>query len=96
MIVMDRENALARGWSHVHSDAPTLEGQTRELQSFRRRIGAPASAFQGAGSWLHLDVKRRPRAKALAAPDVTILESTRELVLYLRAHVPRNTLPEEA
>jgi hypothetical protein len=90
MIVMDRENAMARGWSHVHSDALKLEDQEVELQAFRRKVGAPPSAFQR-GSWLHLDIMRGPRRKALGDPNVRVYATTRDLVLHLRASVPRNT-----
>ena len=91
MILMDRENALARGWSHVHSDAQTLDEQEAELQAFRRKVGAPPSAYQGnAPSWLHLDIMRAPRRKALADPSVRIFETSRDLVVYLMENVPRN------
>jgi hypothetical protein len=92
VILMDRENAMAPGWSHVHSDAPKLLDQAAELERFRRKVGAPPSAFQR-GSWLHLDIMRAPRRKALADPNVRIFETTRELVVHLRAHVPRNIAP---
>lgn len=91
MIVMDRENAMAAGWSHVHSDAPTLAAQAAELDAFRRRVGAPPSAFQPNGSWLHLDIKQGPRRRALACPDVRVFDSSRDLVLFLREQVIRNT-----
>jgi len=91
MIVMDRENAMAKGWSHVHSDAQTLEAQTEELQRFRRKVGAPPSAFQAnAPSWLHLDIMRGPRQKALADPSVRVFENSRDLVVFLMENVPRN------
>lgn len=91
MILMDRENAMARGWSHVYSDAQTLDEQEVELQAFRRKVGAPPSAFQrNAPSWLHLDIMRGQRQKALADPEVRIFETTRELVEYLMENVPRN------
>ena len=41
MIVMDRENLWARGWSHVLSTTNDLE----ELREFAARVGAPPSAL---------------------------------------------------
>jgi hypothetical protein len=93
MILMERENAMARGWSHAVSDAPSLLDQAVELQAFRRKVGAPPSAFQR-GSWLHLDIMRGPRRKALADPTVRVFDTSRELVEYLMENVPRNIAPE--
>lgn len=90
MIFMDRENPMAKGWSHVMSDAPTLAEQEAELHAFRRKVGAPASAFQPAGSWLHLDIMRGPRQKALADPSVRVWDDWRAMMLYMRENVPRN------
>lgn len=90
MIFMDRENPMAKGWSHVMSDAPTLEGQATELQAFRRKVGAPPSAFQPEGSWLHLDIMRGPRNKALADPTVKVWDDWRAMMEYMRQSVPRN------
>lgn len=88
---MDRVNAMASGWSHVHSDAATLDAQEAELRRFARRMGAPASAFQApAGGWLHLDLRAGPRRRALAEPGVRIFESSRALVEHLREHGVRN------
>jgi hypothetical protein len=89
MILMDRVNLMAPRWSHVHSDAQSLEGQERELRKFAWSVGAPVSSFQR-GSWLHLDVCGKPRQRALTMPGVRVFESTRELVLHLQACVPRN------
>jgi hypothetical protein len=90
MILMDRENAMAPGWSHAHSDAPTHDGQVAELEAFRKRVGAPPSALQY-GSWIHLDIMRAPRRKALAmeGDEVRVFEPSRDLVVYLRGHVLR-------
>jgi len=42
VIVMDRENAMARGWSHVLSTTNDLT----ELERFRIKVGAPRQALQ--------------------------------------------------
>ena len=42
MIVMDRENLFARGWSHVVSTGNDIE----ELEAFRILVGAPPQALQ--------------------------------------------------
>ena len=41
MIVMDRENLYAPGWSHVLSTTNDLD----ELEAFRERVGAPPQAL---------------------------------------------------
>jgi hypothetical protein len=82
MLLMDRENALARGWSHVVSDSDDLA----ELEEFRVRMGAPPRALQfGDGHRPHLDLKLEPRERALADPGVRVFERTRDLILHLRA-----------
>lgn len=56
MIVMDRENLLAKGWSHVVSTT----NDVGELDAFRLRVGAPAAALQLANPrWPHLDLDRK-------------------------------------
>lgn len=87
---------MAKGWSHVMSDAPTLAEQEAELQAFRRKVGAPPSAFQPAGSWLHLDIMRAPRRKALADPTVRVWDDWREMMAFMRANVLRNIRPAAA
>ena len=81
MIVMDRENALARGWSHVLSTTNDLE----ELDAFRQRVGAPRQAFHLRGRRPHLDLKEGPRELALQQPDVRVFERTADLLRYLRS-----------
>lgn len=82
MLLMDRENALARGWSHVVSDTDDLA----ELEEFRVRVGAPPRALQfGDGHRPHLDLKLEPRDRALDDPEVRVFERTRDLILHLRA-----------
>jgi hypothetical protein len=80
MIVMDRENALARGWSHVLSTSNDLG----ELDEFRRRVGAPREAFHLRGRRPHLDLKLEPRERALREPDVLVFDRTSDMLRYLR------------
>lgn len=82
MIVMDRENVFARGWSHVLSTT----NDVAELQAFCERVGAPAAALHVGGRWPHLDLKLLPRDRALACPDVRVFERTAEMLRYLRAN----------
>ena len=80
MIVMDRENVYARGWSHVLSTTNDLD----ELDAFRIRVGAPPQALHlGNRRWPHLDLKREPRERALSSPDVRIFERTADMLRYL-------------
>jgi NAD-dependent deacetylase len=81
MIVMDRDNLFARGWSHVVSTGHDVS----ELEAFRVRVGAPPPALQlGNPRWPHLDLRDRPREIALAQPDVRIFDSTLDLVKFMR------------
>ena len=81
MIVIDRENLLAPGWSHVVSTTNDIA----ELEAFRRRIGAPVAALQlGNPTWPHLDLKGRVRLEALDMPDVIVASTTRDLIRYVR------------
>ena len=82
MIVMDRENLYAPGWSHVLSTTSDLD----ELEAFRRRVGAPPQALHLGNRWPHLDLKLEPRDRALAAPDVRVFERTPEMIRFLRRH----------
>jgi hypothetical protein len=80
VILMDRENLLARGWSHVVS----LENSVAELEAFRIEVGAPPPALQiDNPDWPHLDLKGYPRTLALARPGVMVFETTRELIRYV-------------
>jgi hypothetical protein len=81
MIVMDRENALAPGWSHVLSTSNDLG----ELDEFRRRVGAPREAYHLRGRRPHLDLKLEPRARALREPDVIVFDRTSDMLRYLKA-----------
>jgi hypothetical protein len=80
VIVMDRENLYAPGWSHVLSSTNDLA----ELEAFRVRVGAPPQSLHlGNRRWPHLDLKLEPRARALAAPDVRVFERTSDMLRYL-------------
>jgi hypothetical protein len=82
VIVMDRENAVARGWSHVLSTT----NDVAELERFRRRVGAPPQALQlDNPRWPHLDLKLEPRDQALADPTVRVFERTSDMLRYLKA-----------
>jgi hypothetical protein len=81
MIVMDRENALAPGWSHVLSTSNDLG----ELDEFRRRVGAPREAFHLRGRRPHLDLKLEPRERALREPRVIVFDRTADMLRYLQA-----------
>lgn len=82
MLLMDRENLLARGWSHVVSDTDDLA----ELEELRVRVGAPPRALQfGDGHRPHLDLKLEPRERALADPEVRVFDRTRDLVRHLHS-----------
>lgn len=86
MLLMDRENLLARGWSHVVSDTDDLA----ELEELRVRVGAPPRALQfGDGHRPHLDLKLEPRERALTDPEVTVFDRTRDLIQYLKAQEKR-------
>lgn len=79
MLLMDRVNLLAPGWSHVVSTTDDLA----ELNALRLRVGAPLPALQHKGKRPHLDLKLEPRERALVDPEVRVFETTRELLRYL-------------
>lgn len=80
MIVMDRENLHAPGWSHVLSTSNDLA----ELERFRLKVGAPLRAFHVHDARRpHLDLKLEPRERALADPEVRVFDSTMKLVRFL-------------
>lgn len=81
MLVMDRENALAPGWSHVLS----VTNDLAELDAFRERVGAPREAFHIRGRRPHLDLKLEPRERALQDPEVRVFERTSEMLRFLRS-----------
>jgi hypothetical protein len=82
VIVMDRENLRAKGWSHVLSTTNDLE----ELDRFREGVGAPPQALHlGNRRYPHLDLKREPRERALADPAVRVFERTADMLRFVRA-----------
>jgi hypothetical protein len=84
VIVMDRENRYAPGWSHVLSTTNDLG----ELDAFRERVGAPPQALHlGNHRWPHLDLKLEPRERALGSPDVRVFERTSDMIRFLRRQV---------
>jgi len=81
VIVMDRENPMAKGWSHVLSTTNDLD----ELDRFRVRVGAPRQALHaGSRRWPHLDLKLEPRDRALTDPEVRVFERTSDMLRFLR------------
>ena len=80
MIVMDRENIFARGWSHALSTS----NDVAELRAFCEEVGAPLSALHLNGRWPHLDLKLVPRERALASPEVRVFERTSEMLRFLK------------
>jgi hypothetical protein len=82
VIVMDRRNLSAAGWSHVLSTT----NDVAELDRFRERVGAPPEALQlGNRRYPHLDLKLEPRERALADPQVRVFERTSDMLRYLRS-----------
>lgn len=85
ILIMDRENSSARGWSHVLS--PTND--VAALDAFRRHVGAPPSALQlpPKASRPHLDICRGPRQRALALDGVAVrvFPTTLAMMRALRA-----------
>jgi len=80
MLLMDRENLLVPGYSHVLSSSNDIG----ELEQFRLRVGAPPRALHLRDARPHLDLKLEPRLLALADPTVRVFESTRELIQFWR------------
>jgi len=85
MIVMDRENRSAPGWSHVLSTT----NDVGELERFRERVGAPPGALHLRNRrWPHLDLKLEPRDRALADPEVRVFERTADMLRFLKSLRP--------
>lgn len=80
MLLMDRENLLVPGWSHVLSSS----NDVAELDSLRVRVGAPPRALHWRDHRPHLDLKLWARDLALVDPEVRVFESTRELLVFWR------------
>jgi hypothetical protein len=77
MLLMDRENLMVPGWSHVLSSTNDLA----ELEALRQRVGAPPRALhQKDPARPHLDLKLVSRALALVDPEVRVFPSTRDLL----------------
>jgi hypothetical protein len=82
VIVMDRRNLSASGWSHVLSTA----NDVAELDRFRERVGAPPQALQlGNRRYPHLDLKLEPRERALADPEVRVFERTSDMLRFVKS-----------
>ena len=82
MLLMDRQNLHAPGWSHVVS----LSNDLSELEAFRERVGAPIRAFHLKNPKRpHLDLRGEARERALACEDVMVFERTVDLVRYWKA-----------
>ncbi|MEO8138668.1 MAG: hypothetical protein ABI742_03425 [Gemmatimonadota bacterium] len=79
MLLMDRENLLAPGWSHVLSSNNDLA----ELDLLRQRVGAPRQAFHLKDRTRpHLDLKLEARERALNDPEVQVFASTKLLLRF--------------
>jgi hypothetical protein len=79
MLLMDRENLLVPGWSHVLSSTNDLG----ELDALRRRVRAPRQAFHLKDrARPHLDLKLEAREQALRDPEVRVFENTRLLLTF--------------
>ncbi|MBK6778096.1 MAG: DUF4031 domain-containing protein [Gemmatimonadetes bacterium] len=85
MLLMDRDNLMVPGWSHVLSSTNDLA----ELDALRERVGAPRRAFHLRDRRPHLDLKLEARERALADPAVRVFDSTRALLRYWAACQPR-------
>ncbi len=86
MLLMDRENLMVPGYSHVLSSRNDIG----ELEELRLRVGAPPRALHLRDGRPHLDLKLEPRELALVDPEVRVFESTRALVAFWRACQGRN------
>lgn len=81
MIVMDRENLYAPGWSHVLSTS----NDVAELERFRQLVGAPRQALQLRNArWPHLDLTREARERALAIGEVRVFQRTSDMLRFLK------------
>jgi len=77
MLLMDRENLMVPGWSHVLSSTNDLA----ELEALRDRVGAPPRALHLENpARPHLDLKLVSRALALVDAEVRVFDSTRALL----------------
>lgn len=76
MLLMDRENLLVPGWSHVLSSSNDIG----ELEAFRIRLGAPPGALHIRDGRPHLDLKLWARELALLDPAVQVFPTTKALL----------------
>lgn len=85
MLLMDRDNLMVPGWSHVLSSTNDLA----ELDALRERVGAPRRAFHLRDGRPHLDLKLEARDRALTDPEVRVFPTTRELLRFWHGCQPR-------
>ena len=77
MLLMDRDNLMVPGWSHVLSSTNDIA----ELEALRVRVGAPPRALHLKNpARPHLDLKLVSRALALVDAEVRVFDSTKELL----------------
>ena len=82
MILIDRENLHAPGWSHAVSTTNDIE----ELEAFRELVGAPPRALHLKNPRRpHLDLRGEPRERALTCEGVLVFKRTIELLRYARS-----------
>lgn len=86
MLLMDRENLMVPGYSHVLSSRNDIG----ELEELRERVGAPPRALHLRDGRPHLDLKLEPRERALVDPHVRVFESTKDLLAFWQACQGRN------
>ncbi|HWA14840.1 MAG TPA: hypothetical protein VG817_00305 [Gemmatimonadales bacterium] len=73
---MDRENLMVPGWSHVLSTTNDLA----ELEALCFRLGVPKRAIHHSRGRPHVDLKLWARDLAMHDPEITVYETTRELI----------------
>lgn len=76
MLLMDRENLMVPGWSHVLSSTNDLA----ELEALCLRLGIPRRAIHHRPGRPHVDLKLWARDMALHDPDIRVFDTTRELL----------------
>lgn len=96
-LLMDAENLIVRGWSHVVSPTDDVAA----LRAFAARVGAPRSALRvparpwSSGRRPRLDLRGAPKRRALALDGlaVRVVPTTRDLVHELRGLLAREVSP---
>jgi hypothetical protein len=76
MLLMDRENLMVPGWSHVLSSSNDLA----ELEALCLRLGVPKRAIHHRPGRPHVDLKLWARDMALHDPEIRVFDSTRDLL----------------